>query len=80
MIKRLSVLGNSAALILDKPILELLRITPKTDLEISTDGNVLMVIPVRDNTAHEAKFEAAYERVLKRHSKTFEKLAQSHPK
>jgi antitoxin component of MazEF toxin-antitoxin module len=77
MIKRLSVLGNSAALIIDKPILELLHITPQTDLEISTDGNVLMILPVRDNSVHEAKLMAAYERVVKRHGKTFEKLARA---
>jgi antitoxin MazE len=80
MIKHLSVVGNSAALILDKPILDLLHITPKTDLEISTDGNVLMIIPVRDATSHKAKFNAAYESVLKRHGKTFERLAKHSPK
>lgn len=76
MIKRLSVLGNSAALIIDKPILELLHITAQTDLEISTDGNVLMILPMRDNSQHEAKLMAAYERVVKRHGKTLEKLAR----
>jgi antitoxin component of MazEF toxin-antitoxin module len=76
MIKHLIPVGNSVALILDKPILELLRITPKTDLEISTDGNVLMVIPVRDHAEHDVKFKAAYERVLGRHGKTFKKLAK----
>ena len=76
MIKRLSVVGNSLALILDKPILELLRVTPQTDLEISTDGNVLIVMPMRDNSAQEARLKAAYERVVKRHGKTFKKLAE----
>jgi len=77
MIKRLSVLGNSAALIIDKPILELLHITAQTDLEISTDGNVLMILPIRDNSVQEATLMAAYERVVKRHGKTFKKLARA---
>jgi antitoxin component of MazEF toxin-antitoxin module len=30
--------GNSLALIIDRPILELLKIDPDTELDISTDG------------------------------------------
>jgi antitoxin MazE len=75
MIKRLSVVGNSLALILDKPILELLHVTSQTDLEISTDGNCLVVMPIREHSDQQSKLRAAYERVVKRHGKTFKKLA-----
>ena len=37
MTKKLIRHGNSAALILDKPILDLLNVTMDTPLEISTD-------------------------------------------
>ncbi len=44
MIKTLVKHGNSWALIIDKPILELLNITPDTPLEISTrDGKSLHI-------------------------------------
>ena len=38
MVKRLTPHGNSAALIIDKPVLDLLHITMETPLEIVTDG------------------------------------------
>jgi len=73
MIKRLTALGNSSALIIDKPILELLNITPETDLNITTDGRTLTIAPL--SALSEAEFKEAHERVLKRHQNTFRKLA-----
>jgi len=40
--------GNSLALVIDKPILEMLGIQADTPLEISTNGDALLVSPVRD--------------------------------
>ena len=40
--------GNSLALVIDKPILELLQISQDTPLEISTNGDHLLVTPCRD--------------------------------
>ena len=39
--------GNSLALVIDKPILEMLQITAETPLEISTNGDQLMITPCR---------------------------------
>ncbi len=47
MIKKLSKFGNSKALVIDKPILELINIGEETELEISTDGKSLIITPVR---------------------------------
>ena len=47
MIKKLAAHGNSAALVIDKPILELLRITKDTPLKLSTDGRNLLISPQR---------------------------------
>lgn len=74
MIKRLTQAGNSYAFIIDKPILELLHITPQTDLRVSTDGKSLTLTPV--NTASDEEVKAAHERVIKRHYNTFKKLAE----
>ena len=46
MIKKLTVIGNSYGLVIDRSILELLHITPETELELSTDGTRLIVEPV----------------------------------
>ena len=48
MIKKLTKHGNSLALVIDRAVLELLRIEPDTPLDISTDGQVLIISPVRD--------------------------------
>lgn len=76
MIKRLTTLGNSAALIIDKPILELLNISSQTDLRITTDGRTLLITPVFGKVASDAEFQAAQKRVMARHSETFKKLAE----
>lgn len=47
MTKRLTRTGNSLALVLDKALLEKLGIDASTELELSTDGDVLIVTPVR---------------------------------
>lgn len=48
MIKRLTRSGNSFALVIDRPLLDALEIDSNTDLELSTDGDVLVVTPVRE--------------------------------
>ena len=47
MIKKLTAIGNSYGLVIDRAILELLHITPESELEVSTDGTRLIIEPVR---------------------------------
>ncbi len=75
MIKKLVAHGNSAALIIDKPILELLNVDQDTLLEITTDGRNLIISPVSAVTRKE-KFRAATKKIDKVHAKTLEKLAR----
>lgn len=74
MLKRLTPHGNSAALVIDKPIRELLNIDMKTPLEVTTDGKSLIISPVV-NAARRKKFELAMASVVARHGRTFAKLA-----
>ena len=62
-------------MVIDKPILELLRATPNTEFEIITDGRSLVLTPVRD-PAEEKKFEDAVEMVHKRFGNAMKKLAE----
>ena len=48
MAKTLTKHGNSYALVIDKPILEILQITPETPLELITNGDTLVIRPVRE--------------------------------
>jgi antitoxin component of MazEF toxin-antitoxin module len=48
MVKKLIQHGNSAALVIDKPIMEILNITNETAFELSTDGKNLILSPQID--------------------------------
>lgn len=76
MTKRLQTIGNSAGLIIDKPILELLHITPETDLDLSTDGQRLIITPISPDAARKRKIAKVQARVLQQHERTFRKLAK----
>ncbi len=75
MVKHLTQHGNSAALVIDKALLEILHITVKTPLELATDGKSLIVSPVRDGK-RASRFRAALELVNRRHGKTLKALAE----
>jgi bifunctional DNA-binding transcriptional regulator/antitoxin component of YhaV-PrlF toxin-antitoxin module len=47
MQKKLSTLGNSVALVIDKPIRRLLGIGPETLVDVSTDGRRIVIEPLR---------------------------------
>ena len=74
MIKTLSKHGNSLALVIDRGVLDLLKIDEDTPLDISTDGQVLVVSPVRD-AKHQEKFQAALKAANRRYGRALKRLA-----
>lgn len=75
MIKTLIKHGNSLALIIDKPVLELLKIDENTPIEISTeDGKSLKIIPLQ-NPERRKKVEEALKKTNKKFGKTLKSLA-----
>ena len=75
MIKKLTKHGNSAALVIDKPILSLLGATADTSFNMITDGDSLILTPIRDEE-REKRLDEAFEENVKRYKKTFETLAK----
>lgn len=75
MIKHLTPHGNSAALIIDKSVMELLGIAMDTPLKITTDGKSLIISPVTD-PERETRFRQALKRVNERHGETLRRLAE----
>jgi antitoxin MazE len=75
MVKKLVTHGNSAALIIDKPILELLDIDMDTPLEIKTNGVSLIISPV-EKTGKARQVLSALEKVNRKHQTTLKKLAE----
>ena len=54
VIKNLTKRGNSLALVIEKPVLELLGANADTAFDVSTDGQVLILSPIRDAARREA--------------------------
>ena len=75
MIKTMIQHGNSSALIIDKPILELLNIEQNTPLEIITDGKNIIISPISD-TERLNKLNSSLNKINTRFSKTLIKLAK----
>jgi antitoxin MazE len=73
MVKNLSAVGNSLGLIIEKPILELLKIEKDTPLEITTDGRSLIITPT--GSGRRDRLRAISERMMTEHAETFRKLA-----
>ncbi len=74
MLKKLTRHGNSLALVLDKGVIELLNIDAETLLEISTDGSLLLITPVRDEKRRR-QFNDALEKTNTRYGRTLKRLA-----
>lgn len=75
MIKSLTKHGNSYALVIEKPILELLRVNPETQFEVTSDGQCLVLTPIRDSK-EEKKFQKALEEIHTRFGRAMKRLAE----
>jgi antitoxin MazE len=73
--KRLTKTGNSLALVLDREILEKTGITAETTLDISTDGDVIVVTPKRTKARAE-KLRQVMTEADSRYSGVFRRLAK----
>jgi len=74
MKKKLPRTGNSVALVLDKPLLEQLGLDETSEVEVSTNGDVLVVTPVRD-AARRRKLKKIIEKIDERYGGVFRRLA-----
>ncbi len=73
--KKLIVAGNSLALVLDKAVLEATGIGRDTVLEISTNGDVIMISPVRD-VARTESLKTFVDELFHKHAGAFRRLAE----
>ena len=61
MVKKLTKHGNSLALVIDRPILDLLNIDPETPLDVRTDGEKLIVAPPPDDAREPERLRRAHD-------------------
>lgn len=75
MIKKLSKHGNSLALVIEKPILELLGIDADTEFNVTTDGGRLMLAPIA-KAANREEVRSAYDEFVAKYPKMLQRLAE----
>ena len=75
MTKRLIQHGNSAALVIDKPIMELLNITNETTFQLSTDGKNIILSPQNERIQEKDILESL-EKINKKYGKVLKKLGE----
>ncbi len=75
MQKKLTKHGNSLALVIDKPVLELLDIDADTMLSITTDGKCLIIAPMAADVRAK-RLKAGMSRVHKTYGKLLKRLAK----
>ncbi|MHC4108632.1 MAG: AbrB/MazE/SpoVT family DNA-binding domain-containing protein [Planctomycetota bacterium] len=75
MIKRLTTVGNSQALIIEKPLLEALGIEPDTPVQVTVSGNSLIITPATVGVGREAVAESL-RKLRPRYGRMLEKLAE----
>jgi antitoxin component of MazEF toxin-antitoxin module len=75
MTKKLIRHGNSAALVLDKALLDLLKIQMDTPLQVTTDGRNVIISPQSVARAETTLLEAL-EKINDKHGSVLEKLAK----
>jgi antitoxin MazE len=80
MTKKLCRHGNSLALIIDKPILEMLSITEDTVIKIKTDGKNIILEPLHchNNALNKnPKLKAIFDEITETYAEDLAKLADS---
>lgn len=75
MRKKLTRTGDGVALVLDKPLLDAVGLTEDSEVEVSTDGEVVMVAPIRD-AARRRKVQRILNELDDEYGGVFKKLAE----
>jgi antitoxin MazE len=75
MRKKLTRTGNSVALVLEKPLLEQLGLDEGSEVELSSNGDVLVVTPIRTR-ARQRKLHRIMEELDEKYGGVFRRLAE----
>jgi antitoxin component of MazEF toxin-antitoxin module len=74
IIKKLARLGNSSAVILDKPVLALLDLEPDSDVAISVENDAIVIR--RHRMASDARVRATATKVFQKRRRLMQRLAK----
>ncbi|WP_413942704.1 AbrB/MazE/SpoVT family DNA-binding domain-containing protein [Bdellovibrio sp. HCB-162] len=75
MRKKLAVMGSSMGIVIDKPIIELLKLQNEVELKITDDGKGLVIYPAEEEVKTPRKsLKASLDKVNKKHGKVLKRL------
>lgn len=81
MEKKLSKHGNSRAIVIEKPILDLLEITDNTILKVTTENGKIIIEPVlpgkKMKISSDKKMQKIYEEIVEKYGPALKKLAKN---
>ena len=75
MMKKLTRTGNSIAVVLDKPLLEELGLDEDSEVEVSTNGQIIVITPKR-TSARERRFRNAADKINRKYAGLFKRLSE----
>jgi antitoxin component of MazEF toxin-antitoxin module len=75
MRKKFTRTGNSVAIVFDKPLLERLGVDENSEVELSTNGDVVVITPIRDN-ARDERFRKSADKIHSKYAGLFRRLAK----
>ncbi len=75
MKKKLTRTGNSVALVLDRPLLDQLGLDENSEVEVSTNGDVLVMTPMRE-PARRRKLNKILDELDEQYAGVFRRLAE----
>lgn len=75
MIKKLTRTGNSIALVLDRPLLEELGLDENAEVEVSSNGQVIVITP-RRSAARDRRFRKAADKINGKYAGLFKRLSE----
>jgi antitoxin MazE len=75
MIKKLTRTGNSLAVVLDKPLLDDLGLDENAEVEVSTNGQIIVITPKR-SAVRDRRFRNAAEKISRKYAGLFKRLSE----
>ena len=72
LVKKLTPMGNSFGVLIDRPVLDLLNIDRDTVLEVTTDGRAIIIRPTSE---YLGRVRASARKVTTAHGAVLKKLA-----
>lgn len=76
MIKQLRKVGNSNALILDKPIMELLGLAENSQVQLTIQDGALIVVPTHPFLVDSEKIASNLDYIIKKRKEVLRRLAE----